>query len=166
MIEILISYEAASKLLRYDPDFGLLFWRQQRGRAILGMTAGCYGKGRYRVLKICGKNYLAHRVAWLLFYGQWPDGQIDHINGNCKDNRIENLRLATAAENLQNQRAFRPKNKSCGILGVSYEKARKKYSAQIHLAGKKYFLGRFTTAAQAHQAYVVAKRILHPFGNL
>ena len=104
----------------------------------------------------------AHRLAWLLTYGAFPEGSIDHINGNPLDNRICNLRIANASENGQNQRKPRKDNTS-GYLGVYFHTHSNKYMAKIMINNKYKYLGIYTTAEEASKAYLEAKRRLHPF---
>ncbi len=107
------------------------------------------------------KIYRAHRLAWLYVHGEMPSGKIDHKNGNPLDNRIENLRIASARMNAQNQRRAQPYN-STGVLGVGVDKARGCFKSEIRLpSGKRKFLGRFPSVELAHQAYIAAKRIYH-----
>lgn len=94
-------------------------------------------------------------------YGAWPDGEIDHINGDRKDNRLENLRLATSSENKQNI-GLKSNNRS-GFTGVSWFAAAKKWRADITIAGKMRHLGRFDTPEAAAEAYAKAKAELHTF---
>jgi len=103
-------------------------------------------------------SHKAHRLAWLYTYGEWPVGDIDHIN-ECKgDNRIINLREATRAENMQN-RSKANKNGHSGLLGVT--KVGKKWLGQIHVDGVRHHLGRFESPQEAHAAYLRAKHQLH-----
>jgi hypothetical protein len=114
-------------------------------------------------ISIDGKYQLAHRLAWMMVTGSEPNDDIDHVNGIRSDNRFANLRTATRGENMQNERAARSSNKSSGLLGVSWSKAAGKWAAGIKLNGKKRHLGLFTDQQAAHEAYLVAKRDLHPF---
>ena len=77
---------------------------------------GSFDKDGYLVLKIKKRQYKAHRLAWFLFYGEFPKMEIDHINRNRADNRIANLRLSTRGANVAN-RTICP-NKITGVVGV------------------------------------------------
>jgi hypothetical protein len=93
-----------------------------------------------------------------------PGQVIDHINGDTMDNRRSNLRIATFAINAQNVRRPGVSN-TTGFLGVDYvpyKNVRAPYRAQIKLSGKKFQIGMFETPEEAHQAYVEAKRRMHP----
>lgn len=95
----------------------------------------------YKFGAIFGKNYRAHRVIWAMTFGAWPDGQIDHINGNRSDNRIENLRVVSNAENQRNSK-IRSTNTS-GAAGVSWNKRCAKWQARITVNHKRIHLGYF-----------------------
>lgn len=158
-----VTAERLHELLDYDLLTGTFTWRvAHRGTAKAGAVAGSPGAG-YVCIRIDGRRYLAHRLAWLYVHGGWPDTQVDHINGDPTDNRLANLRMATPAQNQQNQRRARADNK-CGLLGVSL--CRGRWQAEIRLNGKGIYLGRFDTPKQAHDAYLAAKARLHPFQTL
>lgn len=108
---------------------------------------------------------MAHRLVWFFATGEMPPHEIDHINGDPADNRIANLRLATSAQNKQNIRNARRHN-STGYLGVSWNKDREMYRADIALNGKRKFLGHYPSPQEAHSAYLLAKAALHPFQTL
>ena len=84
--------------------------------------------------------------------------QVDHINMNQLDNRRENLRIVTNAENQQNRRSY--KNSSTKVRGVSWDKARNKYKAAIRKDGKTYGLGRFNTIEEAEKVVIAARKEL------
>jgi hypothetical protein len=113
----------------------------------------------YRRIRVLGKLYWAHRLAWLYVHGDWPPDKIDHINGDRKDNRLMNLRAASDSENMQNV-GMRSDN-TTGVRGVTRRKSR--WIAQITAGGKTHYLGVHETAEEAHRAYVEAKTRLHPF---
>jgi hypothetical protein len=137
--------------LVYLPKEGKILWKvHPRWPSYTGREAGNMMQNGYRKLKFCGKQYLVHRVAWLLHYGVWPSGDMDHIDGNTSNNRLKNLRDVSHSINLQNRKSATIKNKT-GFLGVV--KRGNKYAAHIHKNGKQIYLGLFTTAQEAHQAY-------------
>jgi hypothetical protein len=90
----------------------------------------------------------------LLTYGSWPEDQIDHINGNGLDNRLENLRAVSNGENLRNQKI--PKNNTSGTIGVSFYKRHQKYQASIKINGIRKHLGYFKNKEEAIAARAVA----------
>ena len=99
---------------------------------------------------------LAHRIAWFKHFGSIPEGMmIDHINGVKTDNRIENLRLICKSGNAQNSR----------WKGYWLYKRTDKYAAAIKLNGKTKHLGVFASEAEAREAYLTAKRELHPYAS-
>jgi hypothetical protein len=108
----------------------------------------------------------AHRLAWLYVHGHLPFGSIDHINGIRSDNRLCNIRIATKSENNQNLKKAQKNNKSTGLLGAFYNKRANCFISQIVINRKQIFVGRFKTKEYAHNAYIQAKRNLHPFGML
>ena len=99
---------------------------------------------------------LAHRIAWFKTNGSIPEGfMIDHINGVKTDNRIENLRLICKSGNMQNSK----------WKGYRLHKASGKYAAAIKIDGTSKHLGLFTTEREARQAYLEAKKVLHPYAS-
>ena len=162
-----LTAERARELFDYDPDTGVLKWKaenlksRQRGR-IKQLKESLFGATRkdgYIVIMADKRQYLAHRVAWLLVYGEWPALQIDHINGNRSDNRICNLRDVDREVNSQNLRKATASNNSSSFLGVT--KHRNKWRAQICANKKNYHLGVYETEKEASLSYLIAKRWLH-----
>ena len=154
------SIDELKKLLAYDANTGLIFWRVDRPLRKAGSQAFINNaNGGYLCGTVNNKTRLAHRVAWALHYGEWPDLHIDHINGDRKDNRIINLRLATIGENLRNK-PVGDKNKS-GFKGVSWDKAKGRWRASISLNKKHKHLGYFSDPMEAHSAYCMEAERLH-----
>lgn len=146
------SFPTISELrqrLRYDPNTGKLFWTRNNKEAFTHT-----GKRGYKVSTYIGENIrktlTAHRVAWAIFYGHEPIGQIDHINGDRADNRIENLRCVSNAENSKNTR-LRSTNKS-GTTGVYRHSQCDLWVAQITINGKTHGLGSYDCIEKAKQA--------------
>jgi hypothetical protein len=160
-----IDFTRLKELLNYDKDSGCFYWKQNQGRRIkAGDIAGCIHHNGYIVICINKKQYQAHRLAWLYIYKEFPKSSIDHINGIRSDNKISNLREATQSENCQNLKKSRG---SSGFLGVSIDSQRRnRWKASIKLYGKTTHLGWYKTPQEAHQAYIEAKRKMHPFGTL
>ena len=162
----ILTAERLRALLHSNPGSGV-FTRlvAPNNRVRVGDSAGTpVGNGYVRIC-IDGKQYYSHRLAWLYVKGIWPSDQIDHINGQREDNRIENLREASQCENMQNLRKARSDSKS-GFLGVHWVAQKSKWQAKLKLAGKSHHIGFFNAPALAHEAYLKAKRKLHPMGML
>ena len=154
-----ITAEQAAEFMAYDPETGVLSWKKKPNRNVrLSDPVGSMMPRGYIQVSFLGTRYLAHRIAWLLYYGKWPENLIDHINGNRADNRIANLRDVTQDVNMQNLRGPTVLNK-VGLLGV--RKKRNKFQAQIRLHGTSIHLGCFATPEEAHRAYIAAKRENH-----
>lgn len=148
------------EVLAYDALTGIFTWRYRKGYVPAGSDAGTRKETGYIDISIDRRLYKAHRLAWMYVYGQWPTQMIDHINGVRDDNRIANLRDVTCSVNCQNRRSPRRNSKS-PYLGITWEKAKSKWAAQIRSEGKVILLGYFDDPAVAHTAYVAAKRQLH-----
>lgn len=146
----MIGRERLMELLVYDSLTGVFTDRINRARARAGNVAGCLNNCGYTVIRIDGKLILAHRLSWLWVHGEWPTGDIDHINGVRTDNRIVNLRHVTRKQNLENQ-SLRLQNTS-GHRGVSWDTERLLWVAQVHHNRKHYFAGRFASVEDAAAA--------------
>lgn len=114
------------------------------------------------MIHINGKRYRAHRLAWLYMTGEWPRHFIDHIDGNNKNNRFDNLRDVPQSVNRENQRNPRRGSKS-GLQGVSEapKGSIKPWIAQITVRGEKIYLGTYDDPLEAHAVYINKKRELH-----
>ena len=146
--------------LDYNRDTGVFTARLTSGTRTAGDAAhGCKKDNGYFVIGVEGKQYYAHRLAWLHCYGEWPRNQIDHIDGNRANNAIENLRDVSRDVNMQNLRRATSVN-VLGVLGVTPWHGGR-YRASIGLNGQRYHLGLFATEAEAYAAYVAKKREIH-----
>ena len=152
-----------AKALSYDPQTGLVTWVVRPNRRIpAGSVAGYVDSWGYVSIKVCGKLRKAHRIAFLIMEGRFPQDQVDHINGNRADNRWTNLRKATRSQNMQNIAGPTSRNTS-GFLGVTRGLRGKGWIAQIVIKKRRYHLGTFECPEEAHRAYVEAKKRLHKF---
>lgn len=147
------------ELLSYNPETGVFVWRVwQNSRAKAGQVAG--SKSDYLRISIDYVDHLAQRLAWLYMTGEWPNGIIDHKDGNRFNNAWDNLRDTNTSINNRNRRTANS-NSGTGILGVSYSKQRRKFVAQIKYGGKNRMIGRYETIEQAEAAYKDAKARYH-----
>lgn len=169
------------QLLRYDPETGMLFWKERpasmfQGRRSSPEAMAVWWNDRYAGTPalnhtersgylngaIWGGQYKAHRVAWAIFHGSEPAGYIDHINGDRSDNRIVNLRIVDKAANGRN--SCKMKNNSSGYVGVS--EIRGKWQASCSISGKQVYVGVFPTPESAAKARDNFYRKNAPFGSL
>lgn len=157
-----LTAERLREALHYDPETGVFTWRKCAKKSIApGSVAGAAESKGYWQIKLYQKVYAAHRLAWLYVYGDWPKHAIDHINGDPRDNRIENLRDVPEKVNSENKRKAFCTSKT-GLLGVSPDvKWKGKWRARINVRGKPLLIGYFDDPEEAHQAYLAAKRKLH-----
>jgi hypothetical protein len=145
-------------LLHYNPDTGLFTWKYSNSdKPIIGTTAGTRHPHGYIRINIHKKMYYAHRLAWLYIYGELPKLEIDHIDRDPSNNRIENLRIATHSQNMSN--APKRRTNICGLKGVCRHQNR--WMARITSQGRGIYLGLFDTAEEAYSAYLVAAKKFH-----
>lgn len=137
--------------LRYDRATGNFFWLSDRanGKVKAGSLAGSKTLKGYRQIRIHGKWYKCHRLVWLIETGDWPGDQIDHINRDGLDNRIENLREVSNYQNCTNRR----KKSKSGFTGVYYDKKNKKWFTGSYANGVYKNLGRYGTKEEASEVY-------------
>ncbi len=108
---------------------------------------GSLDKDGYLIIKVKGRQIKSHRLAWFLYYGEFPNGQIDHLNRNRTDNRKENLRIATSQQ--QNLNKKQKPNKDTGCIGIYLDRThglKKRYAFSCN--GKTY---RFYTLKEAEK---------------
>ena len=155
-----VTAEELRKLISYDQLTGTFIWLIRPCKSVrVGDIAGCTEKRiGYITIGIMKRIYKAHRLAWLYVNDEWPQGLIDHINGNKADNRIANLRDVFADGNSQNVRKPNRRNKS-GFMGVIWYQ--NKWRASMSVNGKSKWLGDYSTPEEAHQVYLSAKRKYH-----
>lgn len=146
-----MTQELLKTYLDYSPDTGLFTWKVQKSNIIkIGQVAGHVSSGGYVCIALNRKIYKAHRLAWLYVYGIWPKGEIDHINGQHSDNRLENLRDATKIENMRNMPM--QKSNTSGVVGVNFSKKRGKWIARIATNDTRLYLGAYSVFEDACNA--------------
>ena len=148
-----IDCQAVRKFFNYEN--GVLKWRIKKGRANIGDVAwkSCNG---YKMFTLNGKTYQEHRLIWAWHYDDVPN-EIDHINGDFLDNRIENLRPSTHQQNMLNRKT--PSHNKTGVKGVYM--TRGKYRSQITSNGKTFHLGSFPNLNEARIAVETARKKFH-----
>lgn len=149
--------------LMYNPETGEIWWKKRGAGRPFNRPAGSKNKDGYVKLNILGRIHLAHRVAWYLYYSEWPKNLIDHINGDKHDNRIDNLRVASISENIAN--SILRRNNTSGYRGVSKVRSGK-WRACIRIHGKQTVLGLYITPEEAAEKYAeAAKKLYGEFFN-
>lgn len=161
-----MTYERLREMVVYDPETGIFTRgtaKRNRGEQWVPgeVVRGHRHKAGYHAICLDDCTYMAHRLAWLYVYGEWPPHTIDHVNLVKDDNRIANLRLATNAE--QHRNIARTRSNSTGFKGVTYRPRAKKWEANITMPaaghgerGKHKYLGQFDSPEDAHTAYQAA----------
>lgn len=153
----MLTQEYLKSRLRYDPETGHFTWISELARWS-GKRAGSSDSAGYIAIEIDGRGYKAHRLAWLYVHGRMPADQLDHINRDKADNRIENLRECTHAENCMNRVRKRP----CG-LPSGVHRSGKRFQALIRVNGVLRSLGCYDTPDEASDVYQKAR--IEEFGE-
>jgi len=146
-----VTRERLVELVAYNPETGTFTNKVSRGGVAIGRVLGNLSPSGYLRISVDNTGYLAHRLAWLWVYGEFPPGGLDHKDGNRVNNRIENLRLAGPENNAANK-IKQPFNTS-GYKGVYWQKRARKWVATIRFRGKERYLGLFLDAREAARRY-------------
>jgi hypothetical protein len=179
----MLTQKYLKECLDYDPDTGLFTWKERPREHFKTLNAYSVWNSRFKnttvgrtdshgyrtcTITIDGISFenKLHRLAWLYIYGEFPEKHLDHIDGNRSNNKFSNLREADFSQNQQNLKKATSRNKSSGMLGVSWIKRLDKYRTTIGLNLKNKIIGHFNTPEEAHQAYIEAKRRLHEYCTL
>jgi hypothetical protein len=152
----MITQEQANHLFEYRD--GKLFWKNSKRPSFNGKEVGCDDGQGYIKVTIDKKQYLAHRIIYLMHHGEMPE-MIDHADRNVKNNYIENLREADATKNRMNGRHWRPAKSGC--RNVSLQKGRSKFSVYIRIQGKSTFIGNFDNLELADLVATEARSKYH-----
>jgi len=134
----MITQKRLKELLHYNPETGDFTRTISRGGVMAGSIAGAFDTHGYIQIRIDRKLHLAHRLVFLYINGEFPESQVDHVNHQRADNRIENLRQVLRQDNLQNQSLYI--NNSSGVSGVSWSKGLRKWKADIQICRKRIHL--------------------------
>jgi hypothetical protein len=154
-----LTQERLHELLHYNLRAGTFRWRvRKRSNQRAGDIAGFRTRSDYWRIRVDGRYYRAHQLAWLYMTGEWGRPLVDHRDGNPLNNRWGNLRVASHTNNAANRR--RLQGKASGFKGVSFDRRSGKWFAQIAKDGRRYWLGYFKTPQEAHRAYATAARLL------
>jgi hypothetical protein len=140
----------------YDAVEGKLYRRFSKGGHLAGEEAGGISEDGYRVVKVKGVSEKVHRIIYQLERGQINQGkEIDHIDGNRLNNKIDNLRAVTRQENGSNKKI--PKTNTSGVVGVTWSKPHSKWKVQIKYKQSVLYLGLFSEKELAIQARKAAE---------
>ena len=152
----MITLSRLKELLSYNPKTGLFTRLVSKRVSKIGTIAGAQDSYGYTQIKLDGKLYLAHRLAWMYMLGVYPSKEIDHINFMRNDNRWCNLREATRCQNAQHIQRKLPKS---GVRGAYRD--HNAWHSFVHANGVRAYLGSYKTKEEAGEAYKDAARNLH-----
>ena len=153
-----LTVDLLNELFTYDKETGKLYWKAARQRIKVGDEVGSDNGSGYLKTKVNNKTYRLHRLVFLMHKGYLPK-ILDHINGDRKDNRIENLRPVSLAQNAQNAK-LNSKNNS-GYKGVFWVKSSKKWRGQVKCNGETIYLGEYNDIEEADRVVRAAREELH-----
>lgn len=161
-----VTKELLHKYFVYDTLTGNLIYKLRATKLSkigepAGTVSGKLPDAGYIIIDLFGKRYQAHRLVWMFHHGSFPDKQIDHINHNRTDNRLENLRLATNHTNMKNKSLY--VTNTSGYSGVS--KHGDNWKSRIGVEGTKVLLGVFKTFEEAVAARKAAEKLLQYHKN-
>ena len=154
-----MNYDYLRSILDYNPDSGVFRWRVNKGTVKAGTVAGYKRPDGYIQIMVDGKNYFAHRLAWMYIHGYILENDIDHIDRDPSNNRINNLREASRQCNLRN--TGNPVNNTSGIKGIYWQKAVGKWHARIKINGKYKYLGLYDDFDKAVLARYKAEKAVN-----
>lgn len=172
-----LTQARALEYYNYDASTGTFFFKERPRHEFsrqethtkhlkrVGMPAGSPNNDGYVKIIIDGEYYSAHRVAWLIKTGeivQYPEFEIDHVNGNRADNRFANLRKVTKSENQRN--SSKRVNNTSGVHGVNWKPRNGgpagSWVARIWNGPRHVYLGAFKEKSHAEIARKAAERVL------
>jgi hypothetical protein len=170
MADLVLTPEIARRLFSYDAETGKLYWNERPrsdfnsarhwngfNTKSAGKEVGTPSKWGHLRFRIRKDSFQVHRVIWLMAYGEWPE-QVDHIDGDPGNNRLENLREVNHLLNCRN--AARRKDNSSGITGISRSSKSDRWVATIGDRGSQIHLGDYRTLEEAIAAREAAAKVL------
>ena len=156
-----ITQELLKELFDYREDGNLIRKRSTGGNGnTAGKKLGWLDQTGYIHTKVKGKFFRLHRLIYMYHHGELPE-QLDHINRNKLDNRIENLRPADGFENASNRKLF--KNNTSGCKGVGYRKSTNKWFVYVNIKNKRKNIGSFDDLELAELVAIEARDKYHGF---
>jgi hypothetical protein len=159
-----LLFAEAQRVYSYDTNDGGLLWRThknpRRPWPPLGSQVGGDDGHGYRMCLLLGHKFKVHQIVWLMQTGKLPHGSIDHIDGDKRNNRIENLRVVTDHQNSMNLRNVQSPTTGIKDQRSSGKNLKRPYAAVVQHLGKKRHFGAYATKAEAREAYIKGKRLL------
>lgn len=154
----MLTQARLKELFHYDPDTGIFIFLRHRYASKIGTQAGNFDDG-YLKIKIDGKSYLLHRLAYLYVTGNFPTKNLDHKDLNRSNNAFLNLRPSEQYQNTCNVRRY--SNNTSSVKGVSWHKQNSKWTAYIYYKRKRHYLGTFKLLEDAENAVRAKREELH-----
>lgn len=154
----ILTQEYLKSIILYEPLTGMFIWRYKEACPSFkrgGRISNCVEKDGYIQIRISGKSFKAHRLAFLYITGEWPKEQVDHINGIRRDNRWCNIRECTPRENMFNMRACVDGK----IKGI--RKKNKSYEVTLRINGIPTYLGSYKNLEDAVKTIRAAREKYH-----
>ena len=147
----MITQEQLKECLHYEPETGVFTWRNHMcNRALKGAVAGGLSGYGYPCIRVQGRRYPAHRLAFLYMTGRFPPEQVDHINHVRDDNRWRNLRAVSHAENGKNVSLL--STNTSGHNGVYWSKLHSKWHVKMKVNQKDIHIGLYDSLEDAVKA--------------
>ena len=149
--------ERLKEILNYNPETGVFTWKEKRkwSKEVGSVAGHLYthplSGNKYIFIHTCGRQWRAHRLAFLLMTGKESEYEIDHVNGDGTDNRWVNLKEVAHTSNMKNLRR-RKEGVGSGVMGVRWNKKANKWIAGINHKGKNVHLGLFVDFNDAVKA--------------
>ncbi len=154
------DFKEFCKKVIWDKKSGCFRWRKGfrvHLTHLVGKPVGTYNAKSYLRIDFKGISYAGHRIIWRYHKGNWPKGTIDHIDGNTRNNRVDNLRDISLRDNCLNKKIHRD-GKIPGARFRVMKYSKKPWVSEIGIGEKTYYLGLFKTKEEAHKEYLKAKK--------